>query len=1006
MSNPPGLRLFTTQLLNTPERLAGLEAFIRRNAAEAAIERLVILAEQLHPQDQGRLEALSPKLLLLPWPERPEFADLVEVARRHASPEGLTVITNSDIWFDLGGSDLASLLAAFAAFGGGLAFTCTRRDDAQPDRYLTVDGLLPELASADAWIVQGVPRPFPLRRVFLGSQDLERLVNEGLVLAGYRLANACSWLRAIHLEQSANDYHQFNLNQLSAATLANPLVAASGIPECRVVLPLAHGPFRGQPIHPERFVLRWEQVRRRWMVLDLAGASASDCTPALLWLLFLAKTHDRHLLCCVDEATDPALVELLDRFHGLTGRSLCLRGFPLEALLEQASAEAAGGDLCWVASPAGIGPQLLAQPMPIFCLRAAELRPIKGSWLFHYSPASLCEQIQALNMVPPLQVAELLASHSIHWFHIQLLSCTYKAEEWLPGFLAQSIGWIHTTGAYGYEVLHSFCEAAPALATRRQIAAALAERQGVFLLLERDPGLYGCWNTLMALSEEEFVSNANPDDRRSPDHLGVLVEQLRAHPERLVASSAVVPIQRKIDLDNDFAVLQQACRAPWFADAEDGYGLSALTRPLADGRLEPHNIPHCSPVWRRQVHERHGWFDEQRYGSEADWALWCCYGYHGGQFCHVREPLSGYFVNPGSYGRSQALSAGRRRIERDFFSAPSLPESTPPLPELPQPRPEPPQPLQVRIHGLDAYYGEHRFSNNQILACIDDLHHDKAPLRFIWFLERYFLWGDSPGERCSWDFSPIREHWVGVLHVPPLTPKWAGNQFSELHFLPEWRQSLEKCRALIALSDYMAADLRALYPAISVYSLLHPVQPFGCRFSWAALEADPKVVLVGYWLRRHHQFYRWRAPLPKLHLLKRYSAELMERELEAIGQLSRQERSSVQQRHFLPAEQFDALLSSSIVYLGLYETSGNNAVTECIAMGTPFIADRHPAIEEYVGADYPLLMAPGELESLGRAELLERARLAHRQLVERPELLERLNYRAFRRSLAAILETC
>lgn len=995
------ISLLTTQLLDSEERMVGLEAFITANSAEDAIKQVFVLAEKLTPDFQRQLECRHPKLRLLPCAERPDFADLVQAAIDYCDPEEITIIVNSNIWFDLQRSDFTSLLAVLQRFRG-VAFTLTRRQEDDPERLLSVDGLLPEFLSSDAWIFAGLPHPFPYRGIYLGMQDMEQLVIEGLLLAGYRLANAGCWLRAIRLEASSNDYSHYNIDWLQQTILANPLLAASGIPPARVVLPPAYGEYNPKHLFcPDRFTRPWDEFRKLWILLDLRQSTYADCRVSLLWLLFLARSHDRHLIACVDEGTDLAIVQLLDRFHGLSGRSLCMRDLAIERLKEQDIP----GDLCWVSSPAVIGPELLSRPLPMVCLNCCELRPIKGSWLYYLNLRSLYEQIKSMQLIDPASVAELASPDRITWLNVQLITCTYRSETFLPGFLAHSDEWISTTAAYGHAVLHAFCDAGLGQLTRRQLLAALEERHGFLLQLQHDPGLYGSWNALIERSEEEFISNANPDDRRSPDQLGLLVDRLRAHPDRMVASSSVVPIYRRRRLDWSFSRLQRHCRHPWFTNVQDGYGLESLyLQPSGSGGpLEPNNIPHCSPVWRRQIHQQCGLFDEHRYGSEADWALWCGYAYHGGRFCHSTEPLSGYYVNPGSYGRSKSFSAGCQRIVAEYLrpDQPSQLASPESRSVLAVPRS---YPRRMRIHGLNSYYGEHRVSNNLILESLVDLHDDQAKLRFIWFLESYFIWGEASGERKSGDFSAIDEPWFGVLHVPPLTPKWAGNQFAELFFLDEWRASLKNCRALIALSAYMARDLRILYPRIPVFSLKHPVEPFCQRFDLDAFLADPKVVLVGYWLRRHRFFYAWSAPLRKIHLLKRFSFDQMQRELQALGSLSPAERDSVQECLFLPAKEYDSLLSSSLVYLSLYEASGNNSVIECIAMGTPFIADRHPAIEEYVGCDYPLLLGPGELEKLSRDELLMRTCEAHRYLMAHPALLADLTFGRFRRGVGGILD--
>ena len=41
---------------------------------------------------------------------------------------------------------------------------------------------------------------------------------------------------------------------------------------------------------------------------------------------------------------------------------------------------------------------------------------------------------------------------------------------------------------------------------------------GFYVNLATDPGLYECWNILIKLSNEEYVSNGNPDDLRIETH--------------------------------------------------------------------------------------------------------------------------------------------------------------------------------------------------------------------------------------------------------------------------------------------------------------------------------------------------------------------------------------------------------------------------------------------------------------------------------------------------------
>ena len=82
----------------------------------------------------------------------------------------------------------------------------------------------------------------------------------------------------------------------------------------------------------------------------------------------------------------------------------------------------------------------------------------------------------------------------------------------------------------------------------------------------------------------------------------------------------------------------------------------------ANGLVKPRNVPHCAPIWRRTIHAKHGYFDEKEFGSEADYGLWVKYASDGGKFRHINQKLSSYYIDEHSYGRSESIPEGRKRI--------------------------------------------------------------------------------------------------------------------------------------------------------------------------------------------------------------------------------------------------------------------------------------------------------------------------------------------------------
>ena len=444
MPQHTGIQIFTTQLLTSKERLEGLEASIVANSSEKAINEIIVLAEGLNQIDQKNLESRYPKLRLLPCNERPDFAILIQTVCDHGNANTIKIICNSDIWLDLSHSDLGSLLKAFQT-NPNLVFTLTRRHDDHPEQLLSVDGISPEFLSSDAWIFAESPRSFPCNGIFLGTQDMERLVNATLKMQGYTLANACGWLRAIHLETSSNNYRDYNQDWLQQIVRINPLLSASSIHKARAVLPICHGHVGNMSLQDhEQFTPLWEEFVNRLILLDLSQASHIDTRLSLLWLLALAYNHNRYLIAYVSQKTDPVIIDLFDRFHLLTGRSLCIKGFSIELLMEQNSTS----DRCWASSPAVIGPVMIKSNLPLICLTCREQSPIKKSWLNFYqrNKTSLRGQLQILQGFDPegaTKLADIYQSHSYislqsdfafccEWLYVNFARCTALLFTLLP----------------------------------------------------------------------------------------------------------------------------------------------------------------------------------------------------------------------------------------------------------------------------------------------------------------------------------------------------------------------------------------------------------------------------------------------------------------------------------------------------------------------------------------------------------------------------------------------
>jgi len=73
-----------------------------------------------------------------------------------------------------------------------------------------------------------------------------------------------------------------------------------------------------------------------------------------------------------------------------------------------------------------------------------------------------------------------------------------------------------------------------------------------------------------------------------------------------------------------------------------------------------------------------------------------------------------------------------------------------------------------------------------------------------------------------------------------------------------------------------------------------------------------------------------------------------------IAPLLYKNHNSVKEIEYVPNDTYLDLLISNIVFCDYIDCSASNTIVECIATGTPIIVNRHPAVEEYLGKDYPL----------------------------------------------------
>ena len=146
--------------------------------------------------------------------------------------------------------------------------------------------------------------------------------------------------------------------------------------------------------------------------------------------------------------------------------------------------------------------------------------------------------------------------------------------------------------------------------------------------VDEDPGLYAGWNIAVDLCSAPIIGNWNVDDRKNQEGIEILLKQFEKNADLDVAYGITYVSKKKNEnyADNDFTQVYPCL-------------------PHSIENLFKNNSPHCMPLWKKSLHERFGYFDENyKTASDGDFWLRCAIG--GAIMEMVNHPVGLYFENP------------------------------------------------------------------------------------------------------------------------------------------------------------------------------------------------------------------------------------------------------------------------------------------------------------------------------------------------------------------------
>lgn len=156
--------------------------------------------------------------------------------------------------------------------------------------------------------------------------------------------------------------------------------------------------------------------------------------------------------------------------------------------------------------------------------------------------------------------------------------------------------------------------------------------------IEKDPGLYSGWNHSIKLCSSSIIGNWNIDDRKNRDGIEILLHQFDKDPG--------------LDIVYGFTYISRIANEKYI---ENSYNEIYPYLPHSFENLLRNNSPHCMPLWKKNLHDKFGYFDNN-YETAADGDFWLRCAVGGATIRMVNHPVGLYYENPtGRSTNSQTL---------------------------------------------------------------------------------------------------------------------------------------------------------------------------------------------------------------------------------------------------------------------------------------------------------------------------------------------------------------
>ena len=215
-------------------------------------------------------------------------------------------------------------------------------------------------------------------------------------------------------------------------------------------------------------------------------------------------------------------------------------------------------------------------------------------------------------------------------YNCSVITSIYNSEKFIRGFLDNCL---EQEGLENFEFL--LLDTASEDNTQEIILSYDLPENFFYKRYDQKYSIYETWNRGVDLASSDILTNWNTDDRKRINGLKIHSDYMQANPE-CDLSYGYVAWSYKPNEKFEEGNLQNLypCEAP------------------SSRFLVGHNSPHNMPFWRKDLHDKHGYFDTV-WRTAADHEFWLRCHHAGAQFEKINQVMGLYYYNPEGLSTNQ-----------------------------------------------------------------------------------------------------------------------------------------------------------------------------------------------------------------------------------------------------------------------------------------------------------------------------------------------------------------